>query len=238
MKRPFSFFLLPLLIFCAPLASAQIGNTSMLLFPGVPSGTCQSLQLGLNMANGNLYSCNNGTWALAGASGGGIAGTDTEVEYNKAGVFGADANLEWNYSTEQLVINGTVNAATGYQIGSAAASGNYLRGNGTNFVSSPILAADLPVGATSGNASFVEDFISSQAAVTLSTSAAYLGDTEWDVGPITAGTTGTLAATNGTFQNPGEILITTPAVSGDGAFLFKTNSATASALGVLGASAG
>lgn len=93
-------------------------------------------------------------------------------------------------------------------------------------------------GSASGNASFVDDFISSQAPVTLSAPAAYLGDTEWDVGPVTGGTTGTLTPTNGTFQNPGQILITTPATSGDGAYMFKTNLASAAALGVLGASSG
>ncbi len=34
--------------------------------------------------------------------------------------------------------------AGGYRVGGAAPSGNYLRGNGTNFVSSPIQAADVP----------------------------------------------------------------------------------------------
>lgn len=36
------------------------------------------------------------------------------------------------------------NAGTGFRIGGAATSGNYLRGNGTNFVSSAIAAGDLP----------------------------------------------------------------------------------------------
>ncbi|MGH8246471.1 MAG: hypothetical protein ACREUU_08565, partial [Gammaproteobacteria bacterium] len=39
---------------------------------------------------------------------------------------------------------GYINTATGYRVGGAAASGSYLRGNGTNFVSSAILAADVP----------------------------------------------------------------------------------------------
>lgn len=38
----------------------------------------------------------------------------------------------------------TVSASTGFQIAGAATSGNYLRGNGTNFVSSTIQAADVP----------------------------------------------------------------------------------------------
>jgi hypothetical protein len=49
------------------------------------------------------------------------------------------------------------NAATGFQIGGAAASGNYLRGNATNFVSSAIQAGDVPTlnQNTSGTASNV-----------------------------------------------------------------------------------
>jgi hypothetical protein len=39
---------------------------------------------------------------------------------------------------------GTVTVATGYQIGGAAATAHYLRGNGTNYVDSAILAGDLP----------------------------------------------------------------------------------------------
>ncbi|NCO05032.1 MAG: hypothetical protein GW939_02695, partial [Candidatus Magasanikbacteria bacterium] len=39
---------------------------------------------------------------------------------------------------------GTVNAVTGYKVNGAATTGNYLRGNGTNFVSSAIQAGDLP----------------------------------------------------------------------------------------------
>lgn len=41
------------------------------------------------------------------------------------------------------------NAATGFQVAGAATSGNYLRGNGTHFVSSAIQAGDVPdLGAT------------------------------------------------------------------------------------------
>jgi hypothetical protein len=44
---------------------------------------------------------------------------------------------------------GNVNAGNGFQIGTTASSGNYLRGNGTSFVSSAILSGDIPSG--SGN---------------------------------------------------------------------------------------
>ncbi len=39
---------------------------------------------------------------------------------------------------------GVLNVNTGLRVANAAASGNYLRGNGTNFVSSAIQAGDLP----------------------------------------------------------------------------------------------
>lgn len=39
-----------------------------------------------------------------------------------------------------------INATTGFRIGNAAASGNYLRGNGFNFISATIQAGDLPTG--------------------------------------------------------------------------------------------
>jgi hypothetical protein len=43
-----------------------------------------------------------------------------------------------------LDVNGVANAATGFRVANAAASGSYLRGNGTNFVSSTIQSADIP----------------------------------------------------------------------------------------------
>ena len=47
--------------------------------------------------------------------------------------------------TPALTGSSTINAVTGFQLNGAATTGNYLRGNGTNFVSSAILAADLPL---------------------------------------------------------------------------------------------
>jgi len=43
-----------------------------------------------------------------------------------------------------LDVDGIINATTGYRIANTATSGNYLRGNGTNFVSSAIQVADVP----------------------------------------------------------------------------------------------
>jgi len=42
------------------------------------------------------------------------------------------------------LIDGYVNSGAGYRVGGAAPSGQYLRGNGTNFVAAAIAAGDLP----------------------------------------------------------------------------------------------
>lgn len=54
-----------------------------------------------------------------------------------------------NSPNQALDVNGDVNSSNGYRIGNGAASGNYLRGNGTRFVSSAIQPGDIPAG--SGN---------------------------------------------------------------------------------------
>lgn len=69
--------------------------------------------------------------------------TNARVGINKTpGAFDLDVNGAINGGS-------TLSVATGYQIAGAATSANYLRGNGTNFVSSAILAADLPLGSSS-----------------------------------------------------------------------------------------
>lgn len=47
---------------------------------------------------------------------------------------------------------GILNVLTGYRIGNAATSGNVLRGNGTNFISATLAAADLSNGVTGSGA--------------------------------------------------------------------------------------
>lgn len=71
-------------------------------------------------------------WALLGDGrtlwGPGTGGQDTELSRIAAGV---------------LSVNGVFSAVTGFRVNNAATSGNYLRGNGTDFVSSAIQAADI-----------------------------------------------------------------------------------------------
>ena len=66
----------------------------------------------------------------------------TDVQINNAGVFYGDGNFTYTPGTQ--VVAGTIfNAATGFQIAGAAVSGKVLRGNGTNFVSASLAAADV-----------------------------------------------------------------------------------------------
>lgn len=59
------------------------GNAQLVLFPGTPTGSCTSRQLGLNQSNSTLYVCNNSAWQLetpsGGGGGGGLLGCSTST---------------------------------------------------------------------------------------------------------------------------------------------------------------
>jgi hypothetical protein len=80
----------------------------------------------------------------SGGGAGNPASPNSSVQFNNDGVFGGTANFLWNNSLNQLYINGTINVVSGYKLNNSAAEGYYLRGNGTVFTSSLILAGDLP----------------------------------------------------------------------------------------------
>lgn len=90
------------------------------------------------------------------------AGPSGAIQFNSGGVLSGVAQLEWNNVGSVLtligsaVITGNVtltgsltasvyNATTGFQVGGLAPAGEYLRGNGTDFVASAILAGDVPI---------------------------------------------------------------------------------------------
>lgn len=65
-------------------------------------------------------------------------------------VGGGTSSNVWSVDSTGMASSNVFNAATGFQIGLLAASGHYLRGNGTNYVDSTLLAGDLPVFGASG----------------------------------------------------------------------------------------
>ena len=67
---------------------------------------------------------------------------DTGISRISAGVLGIGNGSAGDFSgTLKATI---VNAGTGFRVNSAAASGHYLRGNGTNYIDGTIQAADVP----------------------------------------------------------------------------------------------
>lgn len=50
------------------------------------------------------------------AAGGGVAGSDTQIQFNDGGAFGADADLIWNKTTNLLTVTGLINSTEHYQI--------------------------------------------------------------------------------------------------------------------------
>jgi hypothetical protein len=93
---------------------SQAGYTPISLYysttaAAVPtSGNLANGELAINITDGKLYYKNNaGTVTLlAGAGGTGIvAGSNTQIQFNNSGVFGASANLTWS---------GTVLGTTGF----------------------------------------------------------------------------------------------------------------------------
>jgi hypothetical protein len=115
---------------------AQSGYTPILIYASgtatnVPlaanlTSSSSGAELALNYADGKLYYKDGSgvVQVLAGKGGAGVAaGSNTQVQFNNSGAFGASANLTWN---------GTVFSATGYTatgtITGSATSGVYAYG--------------------------------------------------------------------------------------------------------------
>jgi hypothetical protein len=92
----------------------------------------------------NASNLGSGTVPSARISGSytGITGTGALAAGSIASGFGTISTLN-NITTTATVQGAVVNATTGIRINNLASTGNYLRGNGTNFVASSLLASDL-----------------------------------------------------------------------------------------------
>ncbi|KKM92892.1 hypothetical protein LCGC14_1213910 [marine sediment metagenome] len=97
------------------------GNTVTLLFPGVPSGSCAFIMVGINSATGDVYHCNSGSWLLIGPFGGIAATGDSAASFFSSG-------------TLEVGIGGT--GAGAFTLGSvvfAGAAGVYTQDNANFF---------------------------------------------------------------------------------------------------------
>jgi hypothetical protein len=118
------------------LSGAQSGNTYIGAYAGY------------FIADGSTVNAAATNETLLGYNSFPLASGDTNEIVIGANSVGAGSNTATigNSSTTKTVLYGSVNTPIGFQIGGAAASGNYLRGNGVNFVSSAIQVGDLPNG--------------------------------------------------------------------------------------------
>lgn len=106
----------------------------------------------VNAASSSVVTSNISEFVVTAA-----AGPNGAVQFNNGGSLGGVTQFEWLNGSSTLAITGTIqltgtanatvfNASTGFQIGGAAASGQYLRGNGTDFVSAILSASDIAAG--------------------------------------------------------------------------------------------
>lgn len=124
---------------------------------------------------------------------------------------------------------------TGYALGASAATTPAAFNNSTSLATTAYVDNTFISGAT---ALFDDDFLYCSNAVTVTTGSVYPGDTDWSAIQVTGGSQ-VLTSQSGTFQNPGQLLITTPATGNDGCALYKGGGGnTTGPLGVLGNSAG
>jgi len=104
---------------------AQSGYTPIQIYysttaSAVPSaGNLTDGELAINTADGKLYYKDSGgnVQVIAGAGGSGVvAGSNTQVQFNNSGSFGASANMTWNGSsfavTGTIAITGNLTATT------------------------------------------------------------------------------------------------------------------------------
>ena len=123
----------------------MLGSTSgtMTQSVGAAGNTVTWNTNGTNTASfraGSNVGCSLGIWGWT-SSVDSTATIDTGLSRDSAGVVDVGNGSQGDQSG---TLNATIiNALTGYRVSGAATSGNYLRGNGTNFVSSAIQSGDV-----------------------------------------------------------------------------------------------
>lgn len=99
---------------------SQVGHTHAA--GDVTSGVFNTARLGTGTANTSTYLRGDGTWTTVPSSGATPAGSDTQVQVNKAGAFGADANFLWTGTN--LDVGTSTNRAAVRVHGGTETSGN------------------------------------------------------------------------------------------------------------------
>ena len=106
----------PILIYASGTAS------NVPLAANLTSDATKGAELALNYADGKLYFKNSAgvVTVLAGAGGTGVvAGSNTQIQFNNSGAFGASSNLTWNGTT--LAVTGAITATANSTFSSTGA---------------------------------------------------------------------------------------------------------------------
>jgi len=137
-------------------SQTKYGTPVIPSLPLMPLSASGQPTVGAAIHSGSTTTINNNVSAVA-------AGPNGAVQFNSGGALTGNSLFIWNNIGNILVIGagasiqgslivvGTssasvFNASVGYQIGSTAVSGKYLRGNGTDFVSSTLSGTDVLTG--------------------------------------------------------------------------------------------
>ncbi len=156
----------------------------------------------------------NGTTGINTGATGGTQRIDSSGDLVNIGTIATSGGINGQTISSAANFSGTLNVATGYQIAGVAATGNYLRGNGTNFVSSTIQSGDLP----NLQGTYIANIPTSTANNTIAPSAANV------VGLTVNGTTGTAATAVNIIQGGAAAgLGITSSTTGDGEDISLTN---------------
>lgn len=112
-------------------------------------------------------------WQALGAAA--IGGSDKDVQYNKSGGFGGDANFQWDYTNQVLTVTGKTGTA-----GIAAASSYVQADQGFYTTSTSFQAIQAPSGGLFGKSVSLKDYVGI-APVAIGSLAPTTGD-NWDSG--------------------------------------------------------
>jgi hypothetical protein len=161
----------------------------------------------------NLFSCQSVT-----GSGGTPAGSDTQVQFNNSGAFGADADFTWTSATNVLTVGSVANQASITAPTQGSGAGLGLTVTGSNSVTtgnggSVVLKggnAGTGTNGNGGNATVASGLANGAGAngvinFRLGTSTINMtidGDGSWDMAGTTPGTSGQVLTSNGSATAP------------------------------------
>ena len=131
--------------------SISIGTTAASSVSIAKTGVTTTVGGSLTVASGNL-NLTSGAYQVNGTP-----VIDSSRNLTNIGTI-SSGNINSQTISSTANFTGTLNAATGFKIGGLAVSGTFLRGDGTNYVGSAILSADVP----SGSAYYINNSASAQ----------------------------------------------------------------------------